>query len=140
MDRMSATLESVEATWTLPEAYDRCIRFMLAGLELVRGSLAAPVQAALDVAERYWRDGEKDLSLMTAKAALWQQLDNGSLQGAAEAGARAVLCTLESDDRTGDILELLGWYVEFVSGAGGREDDIVALMHEHFLSFREPDT
>ncbi|MDH5492641.1 MAG: hypothetical protein OEY14_11880 [Myxococcales bacterium] len=132
--QMSATLEMVEASHSLPQAYDRCIEFMLEGLALVRNTLVPPVKAGLETAERYWRTGEKDVSLERAKVALWKELDSGDIHGPAEAGARAVLCTLEPTAPTDDIFELLDWYTQFLADAGGRPGKIISLMQKHFLS------
>lgn len=134
VDQISETLEMVEAGHSLPKAYGRCIEFMLEGLALVRNTLVPAVKVGLDTAERYWHAGDKDVSLETAKVALWKDLDAGDLHGPEEASARAVLCTLEASAPTEDIFELLDWYTQFLSDAGGRPEQIVALMQKHFLN------
>lgn len=134
-DRMDQMLTAVATAYQLPDAYERCVSFMLSALGPMRTQMSEMAATAFTQAASYWSGHKQDVSLESQKAFLWGYLDRMARTKAnderEEALLRAVLFVLDVKPATGDIFVLLDWFVQFLCGAGARDADVVALLQEH---------
>jgi hypothetical protein len=141
---MEQMLTAVASVYQLPDAYDRCVSFMLSALGLVRSQMTEMAATAFAEAASYWSGQIQDVSLEAQKVILWRHLD-GMVRTKAnadreEAVLRAVLFVLDLKPATDDIFELLDWFVQFLCGAGAQASDIAALLQEHLPVGDGPDS
>ena len=133
-DALSDELYAIDDVYRLPEDYEICVSFMLHGLELISVSLPPTFATALEVANDFWtrenslRDAEM---LKQAEHEVWLALRSADDRKVESAG-RALMFVLSEEPSDPEVLEYLGWYVDFLIGASASEDDIRCLMTRHF--------
>lgn len=131
---MTSELARIERSYPLPGSYPRCLGFFFEAIRRLGPAVPEVAQDALVTAKSYWLEGNRNASLMTAKAQLWREVDRvkGGVDASMESILRCVLFVLEPAPSTSDVHELLGWFVEFMTGAGFREPETLSLLTESF--------
>lgn len=137
VSRLNDILYAVQERYELKDSYERCIQFMLSCLALVRDVLPETAKKALEVAERHWAGEPQDLD--AARVICWDYLDKARYGSGTpitkpeESGARAVICVLHSSpEPDDDILDVLGWFHDFISEVEDIAEEEIRLLREHF--------
>lgn len=120
-------IDELDQSYKLEEIYVPCVQFMLDCLDAVRSKLPKEAEAGLGVAEKYWRDGDKTVSLEKARVELWQSIDarrrDVHTTDPWENGMRAVLFVLhEKPDASDDVDDVLGWFTHFMDAVDPKLD------------------
>lgn len=101
------------------ESYEKCIRFMLGCVVLVKNHLPDVGREAVEIAKKYWLGAKENPDeLENARVKCWNYLDeqnaSTNTQEKQYCALRAVICILYAEPPSDDISELIEFFLEMV--------------------------
>ena len=132
-------VERIDGKYMLPECHLSCIRYMLACLGLLEGTLSCSAREALNEARLYWAGRPNDMANAKAKCVRWirEWSDGSNVQE--DCGIRAVMHVLEPDaSRFGpNLVEELDWFHIHTEVLGDIEKEQIQLLQQCFPAVNE---
>ena len=130
-------LAEIEKNYHIENSYHLCIKFMLASLSLVdKHSFPSVALDALIIANNYWENRVGKTKLESARVACWNYLDEISESTTStdknSYAVRAVICTLYIDPPSGDIIEILEWFIQMISNLGDYKVELENKLNFYF--------
>ena len=135
-DTIDTLVSDIEDAYSIADSYSRCVKFMIASLELISQYIPGPVADCFEVAKIYWSGGLDRAELDRSRVRCWRFLEGleskKSGESASAPAVRALICVLYPEPQNSDIHELLYWFLQQAGAVADVDDRLVEFMRRYF--------